>query len=541
MALAERATLIAELRLDDKMSSGIHKVSGSLGRLSNSLKHSQAISTAVGVGLERVVSYGIQSLSRVLPEIVQAGSDLAETQSKIGVVFGESSKEMLAWGMTAAKAMGMSANEALTAAGTYGNLFVALKLGKTQTDTMSKGLVQLAADLASFNNVEIGDALEALRAGMVGETEPLRRFGVNMNDATLKSKALEMGLIKLSKGQKTYGGVLDPAIKAQAAYALIMEQTATAQGDFARTSGGLANQQRILSAQIQSAAAVIGTELLPVVTDVVKQINDELAKPQTTEILRSLGKGMAAGFKQVVDFVKTVPWGTIIDAMGTAAGVARTIADVFLNMPPWVQTAVLTGWGLNKLTGGALTGLAGGIGAAGVIASGAILVAALATTWKGFIEPGLQEQATANNENALKLLKTGSLADLQNSLRGLKEMPGKLNPLQKVLYDLNAAGVKVHTEELITALESEIDRRTREQTAKITRPPTGQWANTPARWPFPGRQAWYSGRSRRGRRPRLPRSRRRSPAIRSGRRRRPKRRRRRSCAGMSGPRRGSTP
>jgi hypothetical protein len=122
---------------------------------------------------------------------------------------------------------------------------------------MSKTLVQLAADLASFNNTSVQDAIEALRSGISGETEPLKRYGVAINDVRLKEEALRLGLIQTAKG------TLPVAVKAQAAYALILKDTALAQGDFARTSTGYANQQRILAAEMENLNAELGEHLLP--------------------------------------------------------------------------------------------------------------------------------------------------------------------------------------------------------------------------------------------------------------------------------------
>lgn len=199
------------------------------------------------------------ALGALVASSVAAASDLSESVSKVGVVFGENKQDILDWASSAATSIGQSQQQALEAAGTFGNLFTALKIGGPAAAEMSTGLVELASDLASFNNVSPDEALEALRSGLTGETEPLKRFGVNMNDATLKAKALELGIAKGT-------GVLDPAAKAQAAYALIMEQTKTAQGDFARTSDGLANQQRIMAAQFENTKASLGTALLPVMT-----------------------------------------------------------------------------------------------------------------------------------------------------------------------------------------------------------------------------------------------------------------------------------
>lgn len=195
---------------------------------------------------------------------IKMASDTSESLSKVRVVFGQSAGQIEAWAGTAAGAFGMSRQAALEAAGTLGNLFTAMEIGQKPAADMSKSLVVLAADLGSFNNVKADDALIALRAGLVGETEPLRRFGVNLNEASIKAEAMRQGLIR-----STDEG-LTPAMKAQAAYALILAQTKTAQGDFARTSGGLANQMKGLESQLADAAATLGKEFLPVATGAVK-------------------------------------------------------------------------------------------------------------------------------------------------------------------------------------------------------------------------------------------------------------------------------
>ena len=82
----------------------------------------------------------------------------------------------------------------------------------------------------------------------------------------IEAKALEMGLFDGI-------GTIDANAKATASYALIMEQTSLAQGDFARTSGGLANQQRILSANMTNLKASIGTALLPAVIGMIAPLN----------------------------------------------------------------------------------------------------------------------------------------------------------------------------------------------------------------------------------------------------------------------------
>jgi len=203
------------------------------------------------------VTFGAAKAVDFLRNSVTAASDLNETVSKSGVVFGSAADGVERFGERSAKALGISKNEAIGAAATFGNLFVGMKIGQQPAADMSTRLVTLAGDLASFNNVDPGVALEALRSGLVGETEPLRRFGVNLNQASIEQEALRLGLISTTKD------ALTPAAKAQASYSLILQQSKTAQGDFARTSGGLANQQRILSAEWKNAQAAVGKQLLP--------------------------------------------------------------------------------------------------------------------------------------------------------------------------------------------------------------------------------------------------------------------------------------
>jgi len=185
-------------------------------------------------------------------------SDLNEETSKSAVIFGDASTAIMDFSKTAATSLGQSQTEALKAAGTFGVLGTAAGLTGTDLATMATKFTTLATDLASFNNTSPEDAVLALGAGLRGEAEPLRRFGILLDDATLRAKALELGLVKSTKD------ALNPQTKSLAAQALILEQTSLQQGDFARTADGAANKQRILTAQIKDAKTNIGKGFLPV-------------------------------------------------------------------------------------------------------------------------------------------------------------------------------------------------------------------------------------------------------------------------------------
>lgn len=253
---------------------------------------------------------------------ISAASDLNETISKSKVVFGDRAQDLIDWSQGAATAIGMSQNAALGAAATYGNLFVSMGLAEEKSADMSQSLVTLAGDLASFNNVDPTEALDALRSGLVGETEPLKRFGVNLNEATLSQKALEMGLISTTKG------TLPAAIKAQAAYALIIEQTKTAQGDFARTSDGLANQQRIAAARVEDAFAEMGQAILPLAAEIVPMLTGAMVAlvRGISDVIKWL-QGLVEANQELFDVLGTIVGfvaGTFFQAIGSIASVVKS-------------------------------------------------------------------------------------------------------------------------------------------------------------------------------------------------------------------------
>ena len=281
--------------------------------------------TSVGLGLTAGVTLPLAAAGAAS---IKLASDYEESLNKVKVVFGEASGAIEDFSKDAAKNLGLSRQEALAAAGTFGNLFTAMGIGVDTSSDMSKELLTLAADLASFNNISTTDALDKLRAGLVGEAEPLRSLGVNINQATIETKAMELGLI--SAGQE-----LSAAAKAQATYALILEQTTSAQGDFARTSDGLANSTRILQAELKDAGAQLGEKLLPIALQLVQGLNSlvtaftSLPAPVQNTILVLAGIAAAAGpvitaIGGIITAVTTITG--LFGAGGALAGVGAAIS-----------------------------------------------------------------------------------------------------------------------------------------------------------------------------------------------------------------------
>ena len=224
---------------------GLNAAEKALGGLSGSAgKVGSILKASVVPGLIAVTG-SVLAFTKGLYPAIQAASDLQENTSKIGVIFGQAGKAITDFSKTAARDIGQSQNQVLAAAGTFGTFGKAAGIAGEELATFTTDFITLSADLASFNNTTPDEAINAIGSALRGEAEPLRKFGVLLNDATLKSAAMELGIYSGS-------GALTAQQKILAAQKVIYEQTGDAQGDFARTSDGLANQQRILSAQIEN-------------------------------------------------------------------------------------------------------------------------------------------------------------------------------------------------------------------------------------------------------------------------------------------------
>jgi hypothetical protein len=391
MATADTAKLIASLELQDKFTKPLGNAERAVGGLESRVSKlgshaSRGVSNlATNIAKIGVVAGGVAVAG--LAASVSAASDLNEEIDKSQVVFGDASDEMLKFADGAA-AIGLSKAEALGAAGAFGNMFNTIGFAQDESQDMSETMVQLAADMASFNNEEPSEMLDRLRSGLSGEAEPLRRFGILISEATVKAFAYENGIAEV-------GETLTEAQKVQARYGLILQDSAIQQGNFADTSSSLANQQRVLKSNLSNTAATIGQTLLPSVSKLLGAVNELFIdkQPQIAAFGEKIGTALAGfltdenidkgigSMSAFIDKLATsdvsgafanvggamsqlggLPWAAIGDAAKLLGTGSKALLDAFLGLPPWVQTAVLTGWGLNKLTGGALGGIVGELG-----------------------------------------------------------------------------------------------------------------------------------------------------------------------------------
>jgi len=276
-----------------------------------------------GIGLAIAgVTAAVGAVGAAAFSAVQKASALNEQISKAGVIFGQSSKEVETFAKTANRTLGLSTTAALNAASTFATFGKAAGLAGKDLVDFSTDFVTLASDLASFNNTSVDQAINAIGAALRGESEPLRAYGVLLNDATLKAEAMEMGIYSGS-------GALGQQAKILAAQKVIYKQTGDAQGDFGRTSGGLANQQKILSATLENVQTNLGMALLPLFIKVVRFFNEKVT-PAIEQVANAFGEqGLVFGIQ--VALSKMGEAGPIIGNVfkGIAAAIATTVNVVY--------------------------------------------------------------------------------------------------------------------------------------------------------------------------------------------------------------------
>ena len=197
-----------------------------------------------------------------LDTAISQASDLNETVSKTKVIFGDSGAEIERWSTNSARQLGVSQRAALDAASTFATFGKSAGLAGADLTGFSEQLVGLSSDLASFYNTSPEQAIQAIGAALRGESEPIRQYGVLLDDATLKAQALSLGVYDGN-------GALTQQQRVLAAQAAILAQTSDAQGDFARTADGVANSQRIAKAETENAATSLGQSFLPVYQRIV--------------------------------------------------------------------------------------------------------------------------------------------------------------------------------------------------------------------------------------------------------------------------------
>lgn len=188
-------------------------------------------------------------------EAIDAASDLQEVQNVVDTVFGKGAGQIDAWAKKAGEKFGLTETKAKQFTSTLGAMMKSSGLAGDEIIGMSTDLAGLAADMASFYNLDFDTAFEKIRSGISGQSMPLKQLGIDMSVANLNAFALAKGL------EKTFTE-MDQGEQTMLRYQYLMQATADAQGDFEKTSDGFANAQRRIQSSLESIKTSVGKLLI---------------------------------------------------------------------------------------------------------------------------------------------------------------------------------------------------------------------------------------------------------------------------------------
>ena len=262
------------------------------------------------------VAFSVRGIVNFAKSSIELASDLEEVQNVVDVAFGDMSGKMEEFADKAIEMYGISELAAKKTGSTFMAMAKGMQIPTDVASDMSIALTGLSADMASFHNEEQSVTETALHSVFTGETETLKKFGIVMTEANLQQFAYTQGINKKISA-------MSQAEKVLLRYNYVMNQTALAQGDFARTSGNWANQTRVLSMQWQQFSANLGV------------IFKNVIKPALAYINQALSVLIAASERLINTFSELFGWET--ESADATGQVSSSIADAVGNQEDLTQ------------------------------------------------------------------------------------------------------------------------------------------------------------------------------------------------------------
>lgn len=268
------ATKVGDIQLD--LSVNTKKFQQEMNGIGKTAKASTSKMSNLFSKLGKVVAaaMAVKQVARFGKVCLDLGSDLAEVQNVVDVTFGSMSENVNKFAKDAITSYGLSEKVAKEYMGQFGAMSKAFGNGTAAAYEQAEALTALSGDVASFYNLSTDEAFTKLKSVYTGETEALKSLGVVMTQTALDQFALNKGYGKTTKS-------MTEQEKVALRLAFVQDKLADASGDFARTSGGWANQTRVLALRFDALKASIGQGLINVLTPVIKMLNTLLAKLQT--------------------------------------------------------------------------------------------------------------------------------------------------------------------------------------------------------------------------------------------------------------------
>jgi ElaB/YqjD/DUF883 family membrane-anchored ribosome-binding protein len=400
MALADTARLIASLELQDKFTGPAKRAEGSLTGLDRKMSTLSASGQRLGAGLSRafatIAKIGIGVAAGGIAALavnVRAGIGALNELQNVTVATDTVLKSTDGVAGQTAKGIRELAEEYESLNATIDDKVIqnAENLLLTFTNVRSKAFEPALEAALNLN--------EAMGGGEAGLQSNIIRVGKALQDPTKGIAALARAGVQFSKGQQERIKQLQEEGKLYEAQQIILGELSTQFGGrFAAAGKTAEGQMARLGDTVEDLQKNLAGPLIPAIDRVRGKLIDFLGSKQARNAATELGEAIAGiftneninkgvgfledalqtvrraikgdgdggGFEKITANIGTIagtvaglPWAAIGDAARLLGTGSKALLDAFLGLPPWVQTAVLTGWGLNKLTGGALGGIVG--------------------------------------------------------------------------------------------------------------------------------------------------------------------------------------
>lgn len=309
-SIIEMTTALAKLA---KTGASSGRAANSLGKSLFSFSKSTGSAKKSAFSLARALgkfyaSYWVivRGLSK-LKDAIDISSSLTEVENVVSTTFGKYSSLIEEFSKNSIQQYGMSELTAKQVSSRFQAMGTAMGFTQEKMANMSIELTKLTGDMASFYDVSQTDVARNLQAIFSGETEPLRKYGIDLTQATLKEWAMKKGLdADISS--------MTQAQKAMLRYQYVMENTAAAQGDFARTADTWHNQIVVLQQSFQSLAAIVGGVLINAFKPLIRMLNVVMQKVIAFAETVSNALGAIFGWKFEIS-----PAGATLDDMASGA------------------------------------------------------------------------------------------------------------------------------------------------------------------------------------------------------------------------------
>lgn len=303
-----QASLMKTTKSTRSLSEGFKQSTKYVAKFSELVKASflgGAIASGVSILTSKAMELGKES--------IQLASDLVEVQNVVDTTFGQNASQIDEWAKTTLNAYGITELQAKQWSGSMGAMLKSSNIASEDMLIMSTNLAGLAGDMASFYNLDHDNAWQKIRSGIAGESEPLKELGINMSVANLEAYALAQGI------KKSFSD-MSQAEQTLLRYNYLMEVSADAQGDFARTYDSFSNQQKLLTNNIKQLSATIASKALPFLTKLYKKANEFVSNIDVDKVL--------GVFSKVGDFIQ--PLIPHIESLGDT--IKQTFIDIMPNL-----------------------------------------------------------------------------------------------------------------------------------------------------------------------------------------------------------------